>query len=85
MRWMNQIQTDEAKVHIVEIKDIIGAIVPTVSNLLLYPILLYYFHYVIFIMSFLLCIDCEFLLCYFYYVMYFFKLIYYTNKRIPTN
>jgi len=35
---MNQIQTDEANVHIVEMKDIIGATVPTVSNLLLYQI-----------------------------------------------
>ena len=38
MRWMNQIQTDETNVHIVEIKDIIGATIPIVSNLLLYPI-----------------------------------------------
>jgi len=47
---MNQIQTDEANVHIVEMKGIIGAIVPTVSNLLLYPI----FH-VTFIILFSLC------------------------------
>jgi len=35
---MNQIQIDETNIHIVEMKDIIGATVPIVNNLLLYPI-----------------------------------------------
>jgi len=38
MRWMNQISTDKVNVHIIEMNDIIGAIVSIVSNLLFYPI-----------------------------------------------
>jgi len=42
MKWINQIPTDEVNVHIVEIKDMIREIVLIVSNLLLYPILIYF-------------------------------------------
>jgi len=39
--------------------------------------LLYHFDYVF--------LGCEFLLCYFYYVMYFLKWIYCTNKKINSK
>jgi len=59
MKWINQIPTDEVNVHIVRMKDIIEEIVFIVSNLLFYPILVYFYYvslyYLIYFMKLIYC------------------------------